>query len=767
MTPESLSMPTTPPLPSNGSTDDEDDSQACAQSHYRPTFHEPLDHDDSNGEEELDSEGAAGGLRERLFLRAETDRLLAHADSLSARMALQSYYRSMGYGVPEFGSSVDAISPASVSIGGHGGDHDAVDYAPASPQNSVPLNGNMLNGNVTHDLNLRTGDGYVAVGVGRGQMDEGDGDGRTGDYPDHASQQGQGNTKKRKVPANVGGSPPHHHHHHMNHYSSRRGTLDAFGGRSLGYGEDGDVEGDEGEFRFGLGFGLDPGGAPLDDPRSGHEFAEGVESDVFGPLPGSTGVYQHQKHQSLDEPNQQLPPHQLHIKAKLSPATLAGLQRKELIKNRKKQLKTIMKTLPVGDDSALDHALSANFPPILSSFSSAAASPSGSPTVDSDHGVSFSVNSRTGASRSVGGGESNGNWEVGWGWGDDVGKEVKVRLSKRDKLRIARVVRMGLGRLGRHPDAAPFPAGDFTFSCPSNTTKELVAMQAKVANLRNLFGAELARQAAKAAKSATGTTKGGGLGKLGKKRAQQRARTMMNAKSGEQQAEFLEMPQKGSNGSSQQQAQPQQASPNQGNQSQAPTPKKGKKKKRSTMANASNPHHLRNYVPSRLPHHASGGNNTGGNHGQNNQTANANSLWPLALQFLSAEVPPRRRKGANGGGRNGLHVQSLPQLAVPQEEWICSFCEYSLFYGDEVDYRRAVKNRKKILKRRRRARERAAAAASGVNAAMKNAAGVGPIAEKTHVEDEEYDGPGYEAVPTISYGRVDGTGRMKTREPPG
>jgi len=41
------------------------------------------------------------------------------------------------------------------------------------------------------------------------------------------------------------------------------------------------------------------------------------------------------------------------------------------------------------------------------------------------------------------------------------------------------------------------------------------------------------------------------------------------------------------------------------------------------------------------------------------------------------------------------------------------FCEYQLFYGDEQAYRRAIRNRKKILKRRRRARERAAAAAAG------------------------------------------------------
>jgi hypothetical protein len=96
------------------------------------------------------------------------------------------------------------------------------------------------------------------------------------------------------------------------------------------------------------------------------------------------------------------------------------------------------------------------------------------------------------------------------------------------------------------------------------------------------------------------------------------------------------------------------------------------------------------------------------------------------------------------------------------------FCEYKLFYGDDTKYRLAVRNRKKILRRRRRARERAAAAASGVNAAMKNAPAPAPTAETAQVEDEEYDGPGYESVPsTTTDARVDGNRRTRIREPGG
>lgn len=128
--------------------------------------------------------------------------------------------------------------------------------------------------------------------------------------------------------------------------------------------------------------------------------------------------------------------------------------------------------------------------------------------------------------------------------------------------------------------------------------------------------------------------------------------------------------------------------------------KKGKKKKRSALANASNPHHLRNYVPSRLP-----------NSGQTNSTQNANSqnyLNPPPLQFLSARLPPRRKRY---GDANATPPPAT--LANPADEWICPFCEYKLFYGEEVEYQRAIRNRKKVLKRRRRAQERAAAAASG------------------------------------------------------
>ena len=157
--------------------------------------------------------------------------------------------------------------------------------------------------------------------------------------------------------------------------------------------------------------------------------------------------------------------------------------------------------------------------------------------------------------------------------------------------------------------------------------------------------------------------------------------------------------------------------------------KKGKKKKRSALANASNPHHLKNYVPSRLP-----------NSGQTNSTQNVNSqnyLSPPPLQFLSARLPPRRKRY-----RDANTTPPPATLANPTDEWICPFCEYKLFYGDEVEYQRAIRNRKKVLKRRRRAQERAAAAANGKSASTAAAA---PERDDAVYDDgnreAEYEGP--------------------------
>lgn len=140
-----------------------------------------------------------------------------------------------------------------------------------------------------------------------------------------------------------------------------------------------------------------------------------------------------------------------------------------------------------------------------------------------------------------------------------------------------------------------------------------------------------------------------------------------------------------------------------------------KKKKRSALANASNPHHLRNYVPSRIPNSGPPAHVTAAQVAQN-------FLGPPPTKFLLADL----------GSRKPATSPDL-QPAVP-DEWICSFCEYDLFYSQDANFRRAVRSRKKILRRRRRARERAARTASGV----------APVAPSSTQTDEEDDDDDYE-----------------------
>ncbi|KAG8715966.1 hypothetical protein FRC11_012111 [Ceratobasidium sp. 423] len=165
-------------------------------------------------------------------------------------------------------------------------------------------------------------------------------------------------------------------------------------------------------------------------------------------------------------------------------------------------------------------------------------------------------------------------------------------------------------------------------------------------------------------------------------------------------------------------------------------PNKSKKKKRSALANASNPHHLRNYVPSRVPHP---GHPASSGHGQSQIN---NSLGPLALKFLSATLPARRK------GRVPIGENSGPSLNRPETEWICPFCEYSLFYGDEAAMQRVVRNRRKILVRRRNARERAAAAASGA-IASRNRDASDDEGEGESEEGEGSFGEGSDIAPNV------------------
>lgn len=208
--------------------------------------------------------------------------------------------------------------------------------------------------------------------------------------------------------------------------------------------------------------------------------------------------------------------------------------------------------------------------------------------------------------------------------------------------------------------------------------------------LRSRFEAELARQAARAAKAAA-EAKQAALAASRASRTKPSGKLQPSLPGGDQPVDPSDLSPSGKSRGS-------------------------KKKKRNGLVIASNPHHRNNYVPSRLP--------SSGHVNPVQATVNAqNLLGPQPLRFLSAELPPRRRKKET--------VTPKTQIVNPTDEWICPRCEYSLFYGDGPDYRRAIRDRKQILRRRRRAQERAA---GGVGA-TKNPAK--PISDEEDDDDDD------------------------------
>ncbi|KAH0836460.1 hypothetical protein J3R83DRAFT_8068 [Lanmaoa asiatica] len=437
------------------------------------------------------------------------EELIARADSLSSQMALQSYYSSvLGSGDITRSVESEAFDPSAV-------------YQ------------------------------RFAEGLGSGKQDE---DHSEGDYTDHLQQ--PGNTKKRKVPANISGS---------------------VNGR---------------EVSLPLSVEEEMSDSMLSTRRLDQDL------DILVAPPSSMA--------------------QLPKKGKISPSTLAGLQHKELLKHRKRQLAAVLGALSLGDALALDQALSTHLPFVSTMFSSDSTPP-------------------------------------------------KVRLSRRRGPRLARAAAAQASARRATQKGVSFPAAQFTFTFPSATSDRLIATKEEVLVLRSRFEAELARQAARAVKAAT-EAKQAALAASRASRTNRSSKTQPSLAGGDQSGVPLDLSPSGKSRGS-------------------------KKKKRNALAIASNPHHRNNYVPSRLP--------SSGHVNPVQATLNAqNSLGPQPLRFLSAELPPRRRKKKT--------VTPRAQIVNPADEWICPRCEYSLFYGDGSDYRRAIRDRKQILRRRRRAQERAA-----------------------------------------------------------
>lgn len=132
----------------------------------------------------------------------------------------------------------------------------------------------------------------------------------------------------------------------------------------------------------------------------------------------------------------------------------------------------------------------------------------------------------------------------------------------------------------------------------------------------------------------------------------------------------------------------------------APSSKK-KKKKRAAHANANNHHHRDNYVPSRQPRSTP-------------QTPAQATIVPSMHDMPSLGLVSDDNIFSTASFHPQLGYTNLTPFFVGQDEWLCSWCEMALLFGDDdAKTQQLIKKRKNALKVRKKAQRRAAKAAAG------------------------------------------------------
>ncbi|WWC90635.1 uncharacterized protein L201_005571 [Kwoniella dendrophila CBS 6074] len=134
--------------------------------------------------------------------------------------------------------------------------------------------------------------------------------------------------------------------------------------------------------------------------------------------------------------------------------------------------------------------------------------------------------------------------------------------------------------------------------------------------------------------------------------------------------------------------------------------KKPKKKKRSVLANQSNPHHVDNYRPSR----------TVSPHGDPYEPYSSHlSLFnPPSMMFLAT----RTRKKVNNQQDQAETINM--DVRPNEDDFICCFCEYDLYYSTESRRKQAIRRRKKEIKRKELIKNKAKNVAEGKKGSLKN-----------------------------------------------
>lgn len=105
-------------------------------------------------------------------------------------------------------------------------------------------------------------------------------------------------------------------------------------------------------------------------------------------------------------------------------------------------------------------------------------------------------------------------------------------------------------------------------------------------------------------------------------------------------------------------------------------------------------------------------------------------FFPPPTRFLNAK-PGRKDVGAEGRRRE---TAARPGADPTDEEYVCCFCEYDLFFGSDQAMDKAVRRRKKVLERRQKAQEKAKGVMAGKGLRTKSKSGGGDGGDS---EDDE------------------------------
>jgi hypothetical protein len=115
-------------------------------------------------------------------------------------------------------------------------------------------------------------------------------------------------------------------------------------------------------------------------------------------------------------------------------------------------------------------------------------------------------------------------------------------------------------------------------------------------------------------------------------------------------------------------------------------------------------------------------------------------LFPPSMAFLSARPASRADAGDVEVDAAGI----APMTVRPSEDdYLCTFCEYALYYGTEAERKRAIRMRRRELKRKQTIKNRARNVAEGK--------GKGNLGREE--EDEEWDEEGCEGGEGGCHGR--------------